>query len=205
LLQLCTIDILISQMSSSSKDELSKILNGMALGGGQRAEELLPLVYEELRSLARARIAIERPGQTLQATSLVHEAYLRLVGDEDPGWSGRGHFFGAAARAMRRILVESARRKAGLKRGGDMERVDLVDEELPIEPPHQNVLAVEEALQRLEASDERKGRIVELRYFTGLTNEETARVLDLSVGTIEREWRFIKTWLQTELGEAPGE
>ncbi len=192
-------------MPNHNTGELSKMLHSVGQGGDHRAEELLPLVYDELRSLARAKMARERPGQTLQATSLVHEAYMRVVGDDDPGWNGRGHFFGAAAQAMRRILVEGARRKAQVKRGGNLERVGLEEAELSVEPPGHDVLAVNEALQRLEAADERKGRIVELRYFGGLTNEEVARVLDLSVGTIEREWRFIRAWLQTELGEASGE
>ncbi len=191
-------------MSKPDTGELSRMLRSVGPGGDHRAEELLPLVYDELRSLARAKMARERPGQTLQATSLVHEAYLRVVGGDDPGWNGRGHFFGAAARAMRRILVEGARRRAQLKRGGDLERVELEEGELSVEPPGEDVLAVDEALQRLEKADERKGRIVELRYFGGLTNEEAARVLDLSVGTIEREWRFIRAWLQTELGEGSG-
>jgi RNA polymerase sigma factor (TIGR02999 family) len=184
-----------------SRDQVTRLLAEIETAGPRRASELLPLVYDELRALARARMAHEAPGQTLQATSLVHEAYLRLVGDADPGWNGRGHFFGAAARAMRRILVEGARRKARLKHGGGHERVPL--EEAEVEGPHAvegDVLAVEEAVQRLEASDPRKGEIVNLRYFAGLTNEQTARALDLSVGTIEREWRFIRAWLRTELG-----
>ena len=170
-------------------------------GGGHRAEDLLPLVYEELRALARSRMANEMPGQTLQATSLVHEAFLRLVGDADPGWNGRGHFFGAAARAMRRILVEHARRKRRLKHGGGRQRLEIDEVELVAPEPDADVLAVEEAVQRLEASDPRKGEIVNLRYFAGLSNEETARALELSVGTIEREWRFIKAWLREELEE----
>lgn len=170
------------------------------LGDGRHsADELLPLVYQELRSLARSRMAREAPVQTLQATALVHEAYLRLIGDADPGWNGRGHFFGAAALAMRRILVEQARRKARLKHGGGQQRLDADDAGLAIEPPGEGVLAVDQAVRRLEAQDPRKGRIVNLRYFAGLTARETAEVLGLSLGTIEREWRFIKTWLQVEL------
>ena len=170
--------------------------------GRQSAEELLPLVYDELRSLARSRMAREMPGQTLQATALVHEAYLRLIGDTDPGWNGRGHFFGAAALAMRRILVEQARRKGRLRHGGGQQRLDVVDARLAIEPPGDDVLAVDDAVKRLEREDPRKGRIVNLRYFAGLTAKETAQVLGLSVGTIEREWRFIKSWLQVELAES---
>jgi len=163
------------------------------------AEELLPQVYEELRRLARAHMQREQADHTLQATMLVHEAYLRVVGDADPGWNGRGHFFGAAALAMRRILVEAARKRRSQKRGGDRNRVTLSDLEAAIEPPDGDVLAVDEAVRKLEASDPRKGEIVNLRYFAGLTNQETAEALGLSVGTIEREWRFIKSWLQTEL------
>jgi RNA polymerase sigma factor (TIGR02999 family) len=188
--------------SSERKDDLTRLLQQAAGGGPEervRANELLPLVYEELRSLARARMKQEAPGQTLQATSLVHEAWMRLISNEDPGWNGRGHFFGAAALAMRRILVEQARRKRRLKHGGEHERVDLEDVEPAIEPPGDDVLAVEEAVTRLEAEDPRKGRIVNLRYFAGLSNEETAEAMGLSVGTIEREWRFIRSWLRTEL------
>jgi len=170
------------------------------------SDELLPLVYDELRALARARIAHERPGQTLQATALVHEAWLRVAGEDEAGWNGKGHFFGAAARAMRRILVEQARRKGRIKHGGGHERVELEDAEPPLaggeaveEPDGLDVLAVEEALARLEQQDPRKGRLVELRYFAGLTVEETAAVLGVSVGTVERDWRFVRAWLQTEL------
>ena len=180
-------------------NELTRVLQELGAGGKRSAEELLPLVYEELRSLARSRMAREAPGQTLQATALVHEAYLRLIGDADPGWNGRGHFFGAAALAMRRILVEQARRKGRLKHGGGQRRVDVADAGLAIEPPGSDVLAVDQAVRRLEQEDARKGRIVNLRYFAGLTAKETAEVLGLSLGTIEREWRFIKAWLQVEL------
>jgi len=177
-----------------------------ALGAGERlsAEELLPGLYDELRALARSRMANEAPGHTLQPTVLVHEAYLRLVGDADPGWNGRGHFFGAAARAMRRILVESARRKERLRHGGAHGRIDGGEVE-PEAPPDfagasaEEVLAVEEALERLEGMDERKGRLVELRWFAGLTVEETAAALGVSVGTVERDWRFVKAWLKEAL------
>lgn len=168
------------------------------------SEELLPQVYEQLRSLARAKMRAEHAGHTLQATMLVHEAYLRVA--EDGSWSGEGHFFGAAALAMRRILVEQARRRNRLKRGGGrVERQPLEDVELAaIEPPAGDVLAVDDAVKKLEAKDPRKGQIVNLRYFAGLTNEETAAALGVSVGTVEREWRFIRSWLQSELGEPAG-
>jgi len=168
------------------------------------AEKLLPLVYDELRKLAQARMAHLAPGQTLQPTALVHEAYMRIVGDADPGWDHRGHFFGAAAQAMRDILVEQARRRASLKRGGDRQRVDAEHAEPAIEAPTDDVLAVHEALERLEAEDPRKRRIINLRYFAGLSNEETAAAMGVSVGTIEREWRYIRAWLKRELGEDPG-
>ena len=180
-------------------DHSPTTLSAWARGARIGAHELLPLVYDELRGLARAALARERPGQTLQATALVHEAYLRVAGEADPGWNGRGHFFGAAARAMRRLLVEQARKKARLRHGGGLERAELDDDALAIEAPGLDVLAVDEALERLEREDQRKGRIVELRYFAGLTNEETAEVLAVSVGTVERDWRFIKAWLRTEL------
>ncbi len=168
------------------------------------AEELLPLVYDELRALARARMARELPGQTFQATALVHEAYMRVVGDKDPGWNGRGHFFGAAALAMRRILVEQARRKGRIRHGGGRVRAELDEDALAIEPPDDRVVVIDEAVRRLEARDPRKGHIVNLRYFAGLTAQQTAEALGLSLGTVEREWRFIKAWLQVELESAPG-
>jgi RNA polymerase sigma factor (TIGR02999 family) len=195
-----------TRSSGDPATDVSRMLGALGRGELDRADELLPLVYEELRALARANMAHEKPGQTLQATALVHEAWMRLVGDgaaERPAWNGRGHFFGAAARAMRRILVEQARRKARLKHGGARERVELGDVEPEVEGPGDDVLAIEEALRRLEREDARKGRIVELRYFAGLTVEETASVLCVSVGTVEREWRFVRAWLQVELdGEA---
>ena len=189
-------------MSDPTRGELTRMLQDLGRGGERSADELLPLVYEELRTLARAKMAQERPGQTLQATSLVHEAWMRLVGTTDPGWNGRGHFFGAAALAMRRILVEQARRKKRIKHGGEHERVELEGVELELDEPQADVLAIEEAVRKLEKSDPRKGRIVNLRYFAGLTAQETADALGVSLGTVEREWRFIKAWLQTELADA---
>jgi RNA polymerase sigma factor (TIGR02999 family) len=168
-------------------------------GNPEAAQELLPLVYEELRSLARVRLQKEGPGQTLQPTALVHEAYLRLVGNDDPGWDGRGHFFGAAARAMRQILVERARRKGADKRGGGRHRVAIDPVEPMAEPPSDDVLAVDEAVQRLERLDPRKAQIVNLRYFARMTTAETAAALGISVGTVGREWRFIRAWLECEL------
>ena len=148
--------------------------------------------------MAGARIARETPGQTLQPTDLVHEAYLRLVGNQDPGWDGRRHFFAAASEVMRRLLVDQARRKK--VRREHAERSPPQVDELLIEPPDDHVLDVDEALRRLEAADPRKGRLVTLRYFCGLSNEETAAALGVSVGTVEREWRFIRAILLRELG-----
>ena len=186
--------------------ELTLILQAAAAGDRSAAERVLPLVYDELRRLAAARLGRLPAGQTLEPTALVHEAYLKLVGRGDPGWQGRAHFFGAAARAMRDILVDQARRKAALKRGGAGQRCELAPELAQIEPP-EDLLAVHEALQRLETEDPRKGEIVMLRYFAGLSAAETAAALDVSERTIEREWRYIKAWLRRQLaaGSAPGE
>lgn len=178
---------------------VTQILQRVCAGDERAASELLPIMYEELRALARAKIAKVPPGQTLQPTALVHEAYLKLVGRDDASWSSRAHFFGAAASAMRDILVDQARRKARIKHGGDHQRVELHENTPIIEPPDENFLALNEAVERLNATDERKGRIVMLRYFAGLTVEETADVLGVSVGTIEREWRYIRAWLYEEL------
>jgi RNA polymerase sigma factor (TIGR02999 family) len=175
-----------------------------AAGDRQAAAELLPLIYDDLRKLARSRMAKLAPGQTLQPTALVHEAYARVIGSGDPGWDGRGHFFGAAAQAMRNILVDQARRKGALKRGGGRQRLELQEGDLAIQPPREDILALDEALRQLETEDPRKGQIVNLRYFAGLTAEETAAALDVSVGTIEREWRYIKAWLHTQLAEGDG-
>jgi RNA polymerase sigma factor (TIGR02999 family) len=175
-----------------------------AAGSDARAaDELLPLVYEELRGLARARLARIGPGQTLQATALVHEAWLRVVGDEDPGWECRAHFFGAAAQAMRNILVEAHRRRSTLRRGGDRERLE--PDELAgvagvaIDAPGEDLLALDEALERLSAKDPLKARIVMLRFFTGLTMPAIAELTGLPLTRIEREWRFSRSWLQREV------
>jgi RNA polymerase sigma factor (TIGR02999 family) len=167
----------------------------MAQGQNQAARELLPLVYSELRKLAAWHLAKERPGQTLQATALVHEAWLRLVGKDDQLWNGRGHFFGAAAEAMRRILVDAARRKRRLKRGGEFERVDLEEVELPTPMPDEELLALDEALQEFEAVDPRAAEVVKLCFFVGLTHEQAARQLGVSLSTVERTWTFARAWL----------
>lgn len=167
--------------------------------GPVNADELLPVVYEELRALARAKVAREASSATLQPTMLVHEAWLRLVGDEDPGWNGRSHFLGAAAQAMRRILVDRARKKARLRHGGDRHHTDVDLHDVAEPSRHHDLIALDEAVRDLEAQDPRKGRIVELRYFAGLTARETAAILDVSIGTVERDWRFARSWLKTAL------
>ena len=177
-------------------------LNAAASGDKQAAVELLPQVYAELRNLARHCMAKIPPGQTLQPTALVHEAFLRLVGDADPGWDGRAHFFGAAAKAMRNILVDLARKKASVKHGGEMARADLDACELRITAPCEDVLALNEAIEQLESDDPRKGQIVNMRYFVGMTNEDTAAVLGISEGTVRREWQYIKQWLHLQLRTA---
>jgi RNA polymerase sigma factor (TIGR02999 family) len=166
------------------------------------AEDLLPEVYDELRRLAAALTQQLRPGQTLTPTALVHEAYLRLVGNQDPGWQGRRHFFGAAARAMRQILIEQARRKASHKHGGQSLRVELAEGMAFVEPPAADLLALDEAIQKLQAHQPHLAEIVLLRYYTGLSVEETAAVLGESVRTVYRDWRHARTWLALELGES---
>src|SRR6185295_18810702 len=163
------------------------------------AAKLLPLVYDELRKLATYKMANERPGQTLQPTALVHEAWLRLVGDRAFEFENRGHFFAAAAEAMRRILVESARRKKCLKHGGLMERVDMDAVELPLPMPDDELLALDEALNRLTKVDSRAAEVVKLCFFVGLTREQAARELDMSLSTAERLWSFARAWLFREI------
>ena len=179
--------------------EATRILTALGRGEGQATEELLPLVYTELRRLAAWHLANESPGQTLQATALVHEAYLRLVGEGDPQWNGRRHFFGAAAEAMRRILVESARRKKRLKRGGDLERVDLDGLDLPAPMPDEDLLALDEALDRFAGIDPRAAELVKLCFFVGLTQEQAAKELGFSTSTAERTWAYARAWLFREI------
>lgn len=187
-------------MSAGAESQITHLLTRVENGDPRAAEELLPLVYDELRRLARARLAKWPAGQTLQATALVHEAYLRVVGQADPGWNSRGHFFAAAAIAMRRILVEQARRKHSVRHGGGRARVELHgDMEPAIEAPTDDILAIDEALARLEATDARKGQIVNLRYFAGFTEKQVAETLDISLSTVEREWRYCRRWLYTQL------
>src|SRR5947209_5434162 len=186
-------------MSSSSESRASALLQAAQAGDRQAAAELLPLVYDELRKLAGHKLAHQTPGQTLQPTDLVHEAYARIAGDSQVSWEGRQHFFFAAARAMRDILVEQARRKAGPKRGGGRRRQDLDEACTVLEPPSDDVLAVHEALGELETRDPLKAQIVLLRYFTGLTMDETAAILGLAERTLDRHWRYIRAWLMKRL------
>jgi RNA polymerase sigma factor (TIGR02999 family) len=185
-------------------EEVSKLLSAVEAGDPQAASRLLPLVYEELRRLAAQKLAREAAGQTLQPTALVHEAYLRLIGDdEQPHWTNQAHFFGAAAQAMRRILVENARRKRSLKHGGDRVRQDFDESLLRAPETHEDVEALDEALKLFADKDPLKARLVELRYFGGLTIEETAQVLDISTATAERYWTYARAWLLRKI--APDE
>jgi RNA polymerase sigma factor (TIGR02999 family) len=168
-------------------------------GGLPPAEELLPLVYEELRRLAAYRMAQEAPGQTLQPTALVHEAWLRLAGSDRQRWRGRDHFFSAAAEAMRRILVENARRKQRIRHGGGMQRVDFASIELPIATQDEKYLQIDEYLDQLAEEDPEKAEVVKLRVFTGLKVSEIASVLDCSEKTVQRHWNFAKAWLSRSL------
>jgi RNA polymerase sigma factor (TIGR02999 family) len=184
--------------------EVTHILSAIEQGDAHAAEQLLPLVYEELRRLASQRLAQEKPGQTLQPTALVHEAYLRLVDTEQAQhWKSRGHFFAAAAEAMRRILVDRARRKRRPKHGGDRQRVEL-DEALAAVDPRQDLLALDDALTRLAKAEPVKAELVKLRYFAGLSLEESAAVLGVSLATAKRYWATARAWLFAELSE-PGD
>jgi RNA polymerase sigma factor (TIGR02999 family) len=186
-------------MADSRRGMVTQILQAVEQGDSKAAEDLLPIIYEELRRLARSLMAKTPPGNTLQPTALVHEAYLRLVGGQDPGWNSRGHFFAAAAQAMRRILVEQARRKARVKHGGGRRRLDVDDADLAIESPVEDMIALDEALRRLRDRDRRKADVVMLRYFAGLKIEETAKILGVSEPTVERDWRFARVLLYDEL------
>ena len=175
--------------------DVTVILQAMGRGEGRTLDELLPLVYAELRHLAAARMAQESAGHTLQPTALVHEAWMRLVGDGDRTWKNRAYFFGAAAEAMRRILIESARRKSRLKHGGGQERLNIADLELSDTTPDDKVLLINDALERLEAEHPERARVVVLKYFAGLTNKEVAEMLGVSERTVDRHWVCAKEWL----------
>jgi RNA polymerase sigma factor (TIGR02999 family) len=181
--------------------DVTRILNAIEQGDAQATEKLLPLVYEELRLLATKKLAHEKPGQTLQATALVHEAYLRLVEVEGQSWNSRGHFFKAAAEAMRRILIESARRKGRLKHGGNRERVSLDDVDLAIDGLPEDVVALDEALTKLAAEKPLMVQAIELRYFAGLTLEQIAEILGVSERTVSSYWTYAKAWLYREITE----
>lgn len=185
-------------MASNAGEKITLLLQN-ADGGSQLADELLPLVYSELRKLARSRMARERPGQTLQATALVHEAYLRLLGD-DVSWQNRGHFFAAAAEAMRRILIEQARRKGRQRHGGELRRSEFRDSAIAIEQSDgSDLMDIDAALTRLEHRDEAMANVVKLRYFAGLGVDDTAAALGISARTVNRLWTAARAWLTVEL------
>jgi RNA polymerase sigma factor (TIGR02999 family) len=192
-----------SSCYNASMSNVTQILSAIEKGDEHAADKLLPLVYEELRKLAAAKLSGEKPGQTIQATVLVHEAWLRLIGtDADIHWNGRGHFFGAAAKAMQRILVENARRKKSLKAGGNLKRVELSQVANEIRGRKIDVLDVDEALRKLEAQDQRKAELVRLRFFAGLTLSQAAQSLGISVSTADNDWAYAKTWLRLEMAES---
>ena len=180
--------------------EVTRILSAIKQGDPDASSQLLPLVYDELRKLAGQMLARETPGQTLQPTALVHEAYLRLVGeDQEQHWDSRGHFFAAAAEAMRRILVEKARQKASLKRGGDRDRVDVVDSLLAAPKPREDLVALDAALAKLAETDKQAAELVQLRYFAGLPIREIADALGIAPRTADRLWAYAKAWPQQEV------
>ena len=180
-------------------EELTRILNAAGQDEARAANELLALVYEELRRLAAKKMAGEAPGQTLQATALVHEAWLRLTSDEKRQWNDRTHFFAAAAEAMRRILVDNARRKRAQRHGGAHRRVEMPEIASPLAQNEDQILAVSEALERLAARDKQKAELVKLRYFVGMTTEEASEVLGISVPTADRHWAYTRAWLAREI------
>jgi len=179
--------------------DVTRILDAIQQGDPKATEELLPLVYEELRKLAAHKMANEAPGQTLQPTALVHEAWLRLAGDKNQEWNGRGHFFAAAAEAMRRILVENARRKQRVKHGGEMQRLDLTSLDVAIITHDEHLLAVNEALDKLAARDPLGAQLIKLRFFAGLSNVDAARLLGIPERTAKRTWAYARAWLYEEL------
>ena len=179
--------------------DVTRILNAIERGEAKATEELLPLVYEELRLLAAQKLSHEPPGQTLQATALVHEAYIRLVGDPSRGWDNRGHFFAAAAEAMRRILVESARRKQSLKRGGEHSKVEFRATDLPLEGPPDEILALDESLTRLSEHNQAAATVVKLYYFAGLTLDQVACIQGISRPTVARRLTYGRAWLHRDL------
>lgn len=182
--------------------EITQILLNINQDGQLATNQLLPLVYEELKRLAARKLAMEQPGQTLQTTALVHEAYMRLLGDDKPAWENRVHFFAAAAEAMRRILVDSARSKQRLKRGGDWNRMDLDSIEAELPEANVDILALDEALNELAAEQPQKAELVRLRFFAGLTIDEVAQAMGISTATAVRSWRYARAWLAEKLAES---
>jgi RNA polymerase sigma factor (TIGR02999 family) len=182
-------------------DDVANLLSGLSQDDPKASEQLFPLVYDELRRLAAQQLANEASGQTLQPTALVHEAYLRLTGKDgaEQSWDGRGHFFAAAAEAMRRLLVENARRKQRVKRGGGQQRISLEAAESVVQAPSEDLVALDEALVRLTAHDPVKAEVVKLRFFAGLTMPQVALTLNISLATAERYWTYARTWLYAEL------
>ena len=181
--------------------DVTRILNAIERGDPKASDKLLPLVYEELRLLAAQKLSHESPGQTLQATALVHEAYIRLVEAKEQNWNSRNHFFMAAAEAMRRILVENARRKKRLKRGGKQDRLTLDEASIITEKQDIDLLALDEALAKLEEEDPEKASIVKLRYFVGMTTSQSAEILKISLPTANRHWSYAKSWLFREISK----
>ena len=186
-------------------NDVTRVLTALEQGDPKAPEELLPLVYDELRRLAARKMTRETPGQTLEATALVHEAYVRLVDTEKvQQWNNRGHFFAAAAEAMRRILVERARHKKSQKAGGEFQRQDIADVEWTVGAPNLDILALNEALENLERQDPRAAALVKLRFFAGLTTEEAAQALGVSTSTAENDWAYARSWLRLEVeGDGP--
>ena len=187
--------------SETNANEVTRILSAIRNGNAQAAKELLPLVYDELRRLAAIKLARETPGQTLQPTALVHEAWLRLGGQENQAWNGRPHFFGAAAEAMRRILIDNARRKRARRHGGGQQRMDVQEMEIAAAMMDDDLLAVNAALERFATQDQQKAELVKLRYFTGLTINEAAEILGVSPPTAKRWWAYARAWLHKEIAD----
>jgi RNA polymerase sigma factor (TIGR02999 family) len=186
--------------------DITLILSSIKAGDPQATTQLLPLVYDELRRLAAQKLAHEKPGQTLDATALVHEAYLRLVGPADGGpWDDHGHFFAAAAEAMRRILIERTRHKRSSKAGGGRRRIDLSEVEPVLAESHEDLLALDEALDQLAAKDPRKAQLVKLRFFAGLTNAQAAQALGISPSTADNDWAYARAWLRLAIGDPAGQ
>lgn len=189
---------------SQARREVTRLLGGGMPGNRVATDELLALLYDQLRAIAQQRLAGERPGHTLTATSLVHEAYLRLIGDDGVAWSNRGHFFTAAAEAMRRILIEHARARGRIKRGGDRKRAPINVVDLAIKHDAEEIVMLDDAICRLEQEDEQATRVVRLRFYAGLSNDETAKALGVSPSTVDRNWAYARAWLHRALkkGEA---